>query len=1236
MADIDSYIKSNSTKVGPAPSTDSGSALDNQRKIDYGDYSAVSPKDVRAAVQAAAPRSEPLSNVEKFERFTNSARSAILVREKGQNADIQQAAAIAAREQYNRAPRNERAPQLMRADTQERDSQIQDVWKVNERNQDEAAFQNSVGPIDMLQAALVETTGTGSLVRLAIDTYEGNRDFTPDPLFNPLDNRDDWASNRPAEEQEWLADSASGEELQWKLQRLQETKNNLKVLGAHGVGAATFLSLGAGVLDPVGWAAGMGVGKAAQLARVPSQVSRVSAVSAAVEGAVGNTLVTATMDAAGDYVTPSDYAYGAAFGVLFGAGGAAIANRANIVNPEGGRPAMEEGAKAADEATVQAQEIHDNELRFMKGLWEEAQARAGEGATSDQIGQIALNIQYERAQALRNAAHEPLSDNQRLMPDIEELKGQSTGEGDIEGSLTKGIEAQFRPLEKRMEVGARYGVTPDTVPDNAQRLIDTEMLTRLEEQAPQFDEARLDTLSKRLPNALQSTAMQLARSKHPAMRWIAANLLEQPTQAAGPRSSAAVEHAIREREYNAPIAQYQEVYTAWRNQNGGSTIRDVFTKAGHWEEFNRAVSNARRNRAMGVPTNEHPLISKAADIMDDAYTRLREDQISAKTLGSEHLRGIESSRGYFSRVIDARWLVSNPARKNAVRAEIERQLADAWKDFSNGSKFAKETAARYIDRSIREAQGGGMVPVNVFDPHAAPNLRDALAQGTNLSAKDIDAYIDRIGRGGAKHTRGRLDLDTSTVLRDETGAEFELSDAFVQDQVALYRAQARRVNGEVTLTRRGIQGRKGLEQLRDLAALRSTPGNETTAAELRAFDQIAAEFTGGAFKEANRHLDNLRILTAVSRLGQAIMPQIAETANLAATLGVQSALRMVKDLPRLVQDVRKGRTNELLDSLEIPGGRIGDEHQAIMPWQDLDNIELAGRDAPGMLDRVLRASSNAQSLMTGFRYLHAAQVRGASEQILHRVMRQVRDGGDDVALRSMGISPELQAKLKADLPNIAKFDKDGNLTALDIRQTAEPEAALALQQAVERGAKQIIQGTFIGERGAYMHDSFLRILTQFRSFSIIAMDKQFSRVAADRGTAKALGLLLGQMSFAIPIHLARVNLNAATMEDSRREQYLETQLAPGMLARATLNYASLGGLAGDILDAGAALGGLEMSGVRSGQSSFSGNIPAIGYADGLVRGITNKDMSALVKSLPGGNTVFLTPVANGLHELQAQ
>jgi hypothetical protein len=874
----------------------------------------------------------------------------------------------------------------------------------------------------------------------------------------------------------------------------------------------------------------------------------------------------------------------------------------------------------------------------MHGLWQEAQTRAGANATPDQIAQVATNIQYERANALREAAHRPMADNERLMPDIDALPGQtpSTAAGatptSMDGSLTSAIESQFSPLGERMKVGEKYGVTADTVPDNAQRLIDTEMLLRIDQQAPTFDEARLNTLSKLLPNALQATAMILARSKHPGMRWVAGHLLEQPTQAGGPRSTGAVEHAIREREYNAPIAQFNDLYVSWRNQNGGSHVRDIFTQAKHWTEFNRAVSDARRARAMGMRNVEHPTIREAADVMDAAYDRLKKDQVTSRTLGSENLP--DSSIGYFTRAVNAKWLIANPAKREPFRAEIERQLFESWKEFPNGHTFAKQTAARYMDRSILEAHGGGMVPTNIHDPHAASGLRDALAQNTNLSAEDIEKYLDRISRGGAKHTKSRLDLDTTGKLADKDGVEFDMADAFVNDQVALYRSQARRVNGEVTLTRRGIQGRKGFAQLKNLIELRAEHGKEASAAEIRALDQVIAEFTGQAFGSANRHLDNVRILTTVSKLGQAVMPQAAETANLATTLGVGAALRFTKDMPRLISEVRKGHKNPILDSLEIPGGRLGDEHQAILPWQDMDNIELAGRDAPDMLSRVLRAGSNAQSLATGFRYLHAAQVRGATEQILHKTLRFVRTGENNAALTSMGFNPALAKALKKDLKNFAKFDKDGNLVAMDIRQSTDPQAMLALQQLTERGAKQIIQGTFIGERGAYVHDSFLKILTQFRSFSIVSMDKQLSRVRADQGTAKALGLLLGQMSFAIPIHLARVQLNAATMESSRREEYLKTNLAPDMLARATLNYASLGGLAGDIVDAGAALGGLEMSGVRSGQSSFSGNIPSIGYADGLVRGVTNKDMSALVKSLPGGNTVYLTPLTNGLHSLQ--
>lgn len=1236
MADFKDYVQSNQTeRVGPAPSTGSGTTLDQQRQQDYGDYSTVSPRDLKASLRSA--KAPQLSEVEKRERFTKAAQGALQAEQAGGDIEDQNAAAQQGYDQYNQAPRFHRSVRTVEntADTDYSGSNAMTAKKVAS-NERWLKLKADVGVTDMAVAGFQEMTGTAAAVRAIIDRWNGTRDFKPDPLFDPMEGRENWGSNRPLDEQEWIADSSSAEERLWKLGRLNQQRENLETLGAHGAGAATFFALGAGIMDPVGWAAGLGVGKVAQLTKVGAELYASRAIlMGAADGAVGNVLTEAAIQAAGEHVTASDYAYAAAFGTAFGAGGAAIANRARIVHPENAEHtgAHAEADALATAASEQAEAIKQGQAGHMAGIWEEAQRRVGPDGDMKQYHEAALQVEQERYQAFRNASVKPMQDGERLMPDIDILPGQNAeGTGDIEGGLSAGVNRAFAPVAERDAVASKYGVNVDSMPDNTERLVTSEMFLRAERQAPEFDEERLNVMSRFLPKKLQATGMTLARSEHPMLRWWAANMLEMPTRAAGSRTTAAVEHAVREREYNAFLARDNEFYVAWRNQNGGSAIKDVFQKTGHYEEFNRMVSDVRLARAMGTELDAHPTIKKAADNWDEAYGRLAKDQIDAKVLGSENLPA--SSRGYFSRVISAKWLIANKAKQPAIRKMIEDQLAENWHDFEGGAKIAKETAARYIDRAIREAHGSGDVPINMHDRHAAAGLRDALAQGTNLSPADIEKYVERIARGGAKHTRKRLDLDLTKTMMDEDGIEFKLGDAFVNNQAELFRSQARRVNGEVTLSRRGIQGDRGLRVLRDAIMLRHADGKQLQPHELEAFDQTVAEFMGRPFGKSVPSLDTLRIWTMVSKLGQAVVPQLAETANMATTLGVGAAMRFTKDLPRLIQDVRKGRANDILQSLEVPGGRLGDEHQAVMPWQSVDEVEVAGRDAPSVLGRALRGAANAQGLVTGFRYLHAAQVRGTSEQIVLKALRYTREGSNDAAMKSMGFSDELRDALRKELNNIAEFDKDGNVTKLDIRSSNDPEAMLAFQQVVERGAKQIIQGTFIGERGAFVHDSFLRLLTQFRTFSITAMDKQFSRVRADQGTAKALGLLLGQMSFAIPIHAARVSLNAASMEESRRQEYLETQLAPGMLARATLNYASLGGLMGDIVDAGAAVSGLEMSGARTGQTTATSNIPAVGAVDGAVRAITNRDLSGMVKALPGGNTVFLTPVANGLHELQ--
>lgn len=1252
MADIiQNAIDSSKVQVGPAATTGSGSLADSFRLNDIGTASNLSPKDAQALAQGQRP--PKLNSFEKAQAFERASENAVRAAEAGESREVAADAGAAGSMTVRRNPMKEAKPSSVGSALQQLNlpdpSPDAEFAKMQEERDKVMQYKQGIDLMDQASAAWSEMTGTGSFLRLAIDKWNGERDFKPDPLFDSLEGREVWGARMPQEELEWVADSSSAEERQWKLDRLKESRENMKTIGAHGEGVGTIVGLSAGFLDPVGWAAGMGVGKVAQLFRIGMEMSAVArGVSAAAEGAAGNVLVTATMQAAGDYVTPGDYFYAAGFGAAFGTAMSAM---------QRGRPApMQEDPATLNQRPEDAQgafnqnagEAHAEEsLRFSAGVLDEAQRRAGPDATPEQIAAASQEVYQERVNAFYRAGHEPLRDNNRLMPDTDETTFYgpegAAPDAEMSGGLNQRLNTVFEDVARRDAVGAEFGITPETVPDSAQRLVMQEMLVRSIDQSPTFDQAKLQTLVSRWVAPIADSKMVanfsmpqhiLARSEHPILRWWAANITESPTQNAGSRQTAAVEHAIREREYNSYIGRFNEAYTAWRNQNGGSAVRDAFSKQGHYDRFNKLVYEARENRALGLRGDEHPHVRAAADALDEAFARMNKDQRAAKTLGSENLP--DSSVGYLPRRINAAYLEANPTHRLAIINMLDGQLRAAWGENPEARKLARQVAAEYVNRARIEAAGGVSVPGHLADPHAASTLRDALAQHA-LSPADIDRYMARISRGGAAHTKGRLDLDLTQEVTMPDGTTFRLGDAFIQDNVGLLRDYARRVNGEVTLTRRGIQGKTGLDQLRSLLVLSNRNGdNKRWANELAAFDQTAAEIMGRPYGTASALADNLRILTGASRLGQAVLPQLAETAQLAASLGTEAAMRFAKDLPRLVREVRSGKTNPILESLELPGGAIGDHHRYVMPWQNFDDVQLAGREANGAMSRVLRSAAQAQYTLTGHRYLVAAQVRGASEQILHKVFRFVKSNENDPALRSMGITPELQAALQKDIRNIATFDDSGALTALDIRQTDNPEAMYALKQAIERGANQIIQGNFIGERQAYLHDSLLKLLAQFRSYSLTAMSKQWTRTRVDQGTAKAVGILMGQMSFALPIHMARVMAVSALMSDDRAKEYRENNLTPEMLARATLNYATLSGSLGDVLDAGMGMLGYQASGVRTGSQSALGNVPALGYVDATARALKDKDVSGLIRAMPGGNSVFLLPAVNFTHWLQKE
>jgi hypothetical protein len=421
-------------------------------------------------------------------------------------------------------------------------------------------------------------------------------------------------------------------------------------------------------------------------------------------------------------------------------------------------------------------------------------------------------------------------------------------------------------------------------------------------------------------------------------------------------------------------------------------------------------------------------------------------------------------------------------------------------------------------------------------------------------------------------------------------------------------------------------------------------GARATTAELAAFDQVAAEFINAPFGTAEpKWMENARVLNSVVRLGGIVFNQFAEFANAVTHVGAVRTLSGIASMGRMRSEIKalvRGEAvdNPLIGSIEKLGGaEFGtDAYRIVMPFDVPDHAyPTYGQDTVTKFDKLVRGASYAQAKLSLWRTVHSVQQRAMAEQIVAKIGRYVRDGKDDVALQQFGITPEIQAAIRKD--GVARFDGD-SLVEFDVTKLEDPALREALIQAVHRGVSQIIQGTFIGETGKWAHNGYLKMLVQFRTFSLTAMEKQWARQRNSRGTAQTLGIMLASMVAVAPVYMARVYSQSIGRED--QEEFIEERLKPELIARQTLNYIALSGLAGDFLDAAAALApddlGIRMTGGRAGSDSqFVGNLiaPAVGLVDDVWSALQNlDDPQKALKVLPGSRLPYVIPAINALDE----
>jgi hypothetical protein len=765
-------------------------------------------------------------------------------------------------------------------------------------------------------------------------------------------------------------------------------------------------------------------------------------------------------------------------------------------------------------------------------------------------------------------------------------------------------------------------------------------LYRKAEVYPMPDKARMSKLLQAKPlSGLAPTALKLLASENPVARMAAAELLESGSGAAGRRSTAAIAKWRDERLFmgNA-INDFERAYTEWRNVNGGNMLEDHIGGKRH-AEFNKLVAVEMENRLGGRVSDHPPTVHAAADVLEAAYERMRAKQVAAKTPGWQALP--DSSFGYMPhRMQAAKLREASPETQRVLHGVLAEQF-QRIEGFDEA--FSGSLASRYIETIKTRATTGQSAPIGVHNAEAADIVEEAAA-AMGMSRDEAQALGRRVLRAQPAHTRHRLQLDlTRTYIAD--GKEFRLLDLFETDQLGLLHSQASRVSGETALMRHGIPGGTGLKLIRQAMADFGRAGAKADNATLEAFDQVSAEMLGRPFGSKSQWLDRAMQFNSLASLGGMGFNQLAETINGALTLGTRHALASVSSFGRLRSEIlalaRGERVdNPIIGSLETYGAEFGtDAYKMVFPFDMPDRIhETYGVDTLTAGDRLLRGGVALQGKLSLWRAISSAQQRGIAEQIVHKALRYIREGKDDVALADMGVTPELAATLRQSLDKAATFDGSGRLTAFDITKIENGTAADEFVTAVHRGTQQIIQGHFIGETGKWAHSSLLKLMTQFRTFSLVAIDKQWNRQVGNHGTAKALGMLLGTMSIAAPIYMVRMGLQSVGRPD--KEEFLEKRLHPSEIARQTLNYVALSGLAGDLLDALSAIGGFQPTGGRTGANkSFTGNViaPAAGKVNDIWGALQDNrqgtDVHELVKNLPFSRLPWLIPAVNALkHE----
>lgn len=992
----------------------------------------------------------------------------------------------------------------------------------------------------------------------------------PDPGFKYVEHMAQLEEGRSLSEREFLRKEARSLNHAREIiaQQDQRRQDRQDLNSPEGMA----VNLAVNIVDPAGWAVGAGVtagiGKAGLSAATIARATNPGLIRSAgvlglvaTDSAIGNVAATGTLQALGEQTTVDDYMSSALFGAAIGAplGALGLGHVNSIPGPRQHIAAVDLTPQAnAVMGAVAEQRLADVAV---------ASGRVPEGATPGELVAAVNAVERERVLAAFDNTQNPIPEANRIFdPTYQITPEQSIALDDLTITVGDQVEAGLLKIatQRLADVGENIPTTTDAGP---------------------LEQAWIRS-------GAASVGMKLTRSDYAPLRGANAVLFEGTTGHNGRQHSVALEVHMRETELNRELRPYDSAYEAWRRSKG-YTAWDMAYNERVQTEWNESVWHElrRRERPDLYTASGDAAVVAAADAFRNFYKKAGDEQVKWGAIGSG---AIDTANDWYipqevsgARLKDIKQAGTMPIYQRMIQEQARGIFG--WDD-----EFSKFFSAQYFDLALNRANGGFTIPTRLDHPSAGEFVSDLLENMRDAAGNDgkrlntIQEFEKKFERGGPGYSKKRLDFDVMHGYEID-GKTYRLGDVMNKDMLNLARTYGRRSAANVALTKAGIPGRYGLDLLRKSMSLAHDAG-KIKDYEMKAFEQGLAEISGipiGMSNRVTQSLESVRMVTAAIKLGGAAFNQFAEYFNGFATVGIRNTLAQIPAMPRMLKELKTLRDggpnlNPILRTVDSAlGYEIGLENYIMDRVFDipLDGVTLYGADSTSVISKTARASSYLVAKYSGQRVLTAVQTRGMADVLSKQMIRYIKDGkgpsgylGTEKTakvLEDIGINSRLRDRIAANMDRIAKFDSRGSVIELDLRGGDLNAAEVAeIAGSIMRGSHQIIQRTYAGEVGAWAHDPFLRMLTQFRTFSLTAVEKQWGRQVRTVGHARVIGAMLGALPFVFAIHAARVQITTLGMPEEKRQETIEKRMHPAALAQSLTNYMSASGMLGDIMDIG--------------------------------------------------------------------